>query len=295
MYQAGKNPLPADRGPIDVEGIFPKTWDERVALAVASPDNAMIPRVDGAGTARNGCMTMHNGLRVGIESYYGSELMRLVAKNRGVHEPQEERVFEEVLAFMPPGASVLELGAYWSFYSMCFARRVGASSARCMMVEPDKANLEHGRKNFALNNLLVPMGERASFINAYVGAIDGVTDDSVPILTVDTLLSRAGLQRLDILHADIQGAELEMLQGAASLFARRAVDYVFVSTHSMELHAACLARIASPDYEIIAQADPKASYSYDGIIVARRRELAGLGPVAISRCPFPRPKFPMPA
>lgn len=285
---------PAHQGPADLEGIFPKTWDERVALAVASPDNAMIPRVAQAGVVRDGCMTMHNGLLVGIESYYGAELMRLVERNKGVHEPQEERAFEEVLAWMKPGASMLELGAYWSFYSMCFALRVGRDSARCVMVEPDKANLEHGRRNFDINNLLKPMGDRATFLNAFVGGADGPGDGDVPVLTVDTLVRRAGIQRLDILHADIQGAELDMLKGAAGLFARRAVDYVFVSTHSMDLHGACLARLRAFDYEIIAQADPKASYSYDGIIVARRRELTGLGPVAVSQCPFPRPKFPVP-
>jgi hypothetical protein len=39
--------------------------------------------------------------------------------NRGVHEPLEEFVFQEVLKRLPEACAMIELGAYWGHYSMC--------------------------------------------------------------------------------------------------------------------------------------------------------------------------------
>ncbi len=36
----------------------------------------------------------------------------------------EERLFGEVLEWMPSGAVMVELGAYWAYYSTWFARCV---------------------------------------------------------------------------------------------------------------------------------------------------------------------------
>ena len=95
---------------------------------------------------------MHNGTRIAYGSY-GTEdteyVMRMLAANRGVHEPQEEKIFQQVLPLMPAGAVMLELGAYWGFYSLWFTRAV--AGARCFLVEPTWSNLNAGRLNFSLN------------------------------------------------------------------------------------------------------------------------------------------------
>ena len=64
---------------------------------------------------------MHNGVLVQRGSYYGETATVLLELNRGVHEPQEERIFQEVLPYIPAGGSILELGAYWGFHSIWFA------------------------------------------------------------------------------------------------------------------------------------------------------------------------------
>ena len=38
---------------------------------------------------------MHNGLLICRDSYHGSPVRLMLGRNRGVHEPQEERVFGE--------------------------------------------------------------------------------------------------------------------------------------------------------------------------------------------------------
>jgi hypothetical protein len=252
-----------------------ETWRRRTEQVVACPDNAHIPRVRGAGSVWRGYQLMHNGIRIHTHSYYGYAVTRMLRKNRGVHEPQEERMFREVLRYMGPGAVMVELGAYWGFYSMWFCQAV--PNAVCHLVEPDAKGLASGKRNFELN------GMNGTFQQAFVGAGPGMGEGGVRITTVDEIVAEKGIGRIDILHSDIQGFELEMLQGAARTLDAGKVDYIFISTHSSDLHAQCRRHLEGKGYVILASADLEESYSFDGLIVARRSEVKGLGTVEISR------------
>ena len=109
---------------------------------------------------------MHNGLRIRPGSYYGYPVTRQLRLTRGVGEPQEVRAFHEVLKYMPPGAAMVELGAYWAFYSMWFQQAV--KNARGYLVEPTDCGIEAGILNFRLNNMF------GTFEQAYVGAATGI-------------------------------------------------------------------------------------------------------------------------
>lgn len=239
-------------------------WGERTRQVVACPDNQFIPRVPEAGRIIDGAQIMHNGLKVRCGSYYGKGPVGLLQKNRGVHEPQEERVFQEVLKHVRAGAVILELGAYWSFYSMWFCSMV--PGARAFMVEPSSENLAFGKDNFSLNGL------RGHFTHGWVGASSGLAPDGVPTICVDDFMMAQNLTRLAILHSDIQSAELEMLRGATRTLDRRAVDFTFISTHSEELHAACDVLLKKHGYLLVASVSPCQSYSIDGILVHRAPE-----------------------
>jgi hypothetical protein len=63
---------------------------------------------------------MHNGIRVLADGYYGEWMTRLIELCSGCHEPQEERVFHEVMARIPAVATMIELGGFWAFYSLWF-------------------------------------------------------------------------------------------------------------------------------------------------------------------------------
>lgn len=254
-------------------------WDDRVRHALASPDNAKIPRAPGAGQISDGVLTLHNGIKVGELSYDGEGPRRLMAANRGVHEPQEEFVFQEVLKLLPPGASMLELGSYWSFYSIWFYRAV--ADAACLCIEPAAENLLRGKENFALNYGEIPA--KVVFAQAYAGASDGVSEDGVPVVCVDSLMRKHGIRQLGILHADTQGHELNVLRGAVSALRARSIDYIFLSTHANDLHRQCLEMLMREKYVILADADLLESYSFDGLIVAKRAELAGPSAFPISR------------
>ncbi len=249
-------------------------WDQRLADVTACADNAHLPRHPDAGRTRGGVMTMHNGLRIHAGSYYGWGSQRILEQNLGCHEPQEERVFAQILEWLPPGAVMVELGAYWAFYSLWFASQV--PRAQNWMVEPEAGNLEKGRANFALN------GKQGHFIRALVGDKHGPLDDPARV-SVDGLMLEHEIERVHLLHSDIQGWELDMLHGAARAFNERRVDHVFISTHSNELHRDCVAWLRQNDYRVHQDIDLDATFSHDGLIVAHNPEIPLVEPLILDR------------
>jgi len=250
-----------------------RKWSERTAIVVACPDNARIPRHPGAGKLSRGFITMFNGIKVVADGYYGRHMTRLLRANLGSHEPQEELVFAEVLKQMRPGARMLECGAYWGFYSVWFLQQVSGGEA--WMVEPDAENLEVGLRNLRANNV------SAGLIQAFVGR--DPAPGTLDTISVDEFLRRENIGRLDILHADIQGAELDMLAGSERALKAMSIDFLFISTHGGELHERCEAALKAHRYEVPVSIPPERSFSVDGLIVACR-------PGALAR-PLPIPSM----
>ena len=96
-------------------------------------------------------------------------MTEIIRRLRGHHEPQEELVFHRVIERLrgdpsrPPGV-VIELGSFWSYYSIWAMRALGIEA---VLVEPDPGNLEVGRVNLAMNGL------SARVVQAAVGGEHG--------------------------------------------------------------------------------------------------------------------------
>ena len=250
-------------------------WQDRINMVLACPDNEKIKRVADAGKLIDGKLIMHNGLKVDPLSYYSYPMLKMLMENGGVHEPQEENIFQEVLRSLADkeGMTFMELGAYWAFYSMWFQKAF--PEAECIMVEPDRRNLFFGKQNFRVNDL------QGKFLHYGIG---GRPDRSQNITTVDALCRLHKLSFLDILHADIQGFELDMLHGAAETLRAGRIGYVFISTHSNELHESCR-RLLSERYQfqLVADANVDESYSWDGILVMKAPDFPGPDRIEISK------------
>jgi hypothetical protein len=237
-------------------------FEGRFREIIADPLNLLIERVPQAGCSDGTLVWLHNGLQVPVTkdySYYG-DFSRILVLNRGVHEPLEEYVFQEVLKHVSHTPVMLELGAYWAHYSMWLKLRRPAATS--IMVEPDARALEAGRRNFALNNF---SGE---FIQEAVGR---------GYFGVDAFAIACDLGQLDILHADIQGYEVEMLAGASGLLTRHAISHLFVSTHSQELHGEVTSVLEGHGYRIEVSSDVEhETTSFDGFIYANSPNLRPL-------------------
>ncbi|MEM1318953.1 MAG: FkbM family methyltransferase [Bacteroidota bacterium] len=250
-------------------------WAGRINDVLQGPDNAAIPRHPKAGELDAHTFVMHNGIKIDPLSYYSFPLLKMLIDNKGVHEPQEEKIFQEVLKTLDKNKTMtmLELGSYWSFYSMWFMQQF--PDARCYMAEPDRRNLFYGKHNLKLNQFT------GTFIHAGIGK---QVDRQQNITTVDQICKEKDLDFIDILHSDIQGFELEMLQGSEQLLSENRVGYIFISTHSNELHYDCQKLLQDRyQFQQVASADLDETFSWDGILVMKHPDYQGLKQVSISK------------
>jgi hypothetical protein len=247
-------------------------WRKRIDDVKASPDNALIPRCADAGQLDGYAITMHNGVKVCAGGYYGVGILNMLVENKGVHEPQEERVFEDIIRTLPSACCMLELGSYWGFYSLSLLQV--RPKAKCFLVEPDPFNMLSGKLNFRLNK------RKAVFRESLVGDRPSTNPRTS---TVDSLCEEFGIKHLNILHSDIQGHELSMLKGAHLMLERNAIDFVFISTHSQDLHADCSKALVDRGYRILCAADLEETFSYDGLIVAASGRLRHQAEIKISK------------
>jgi hypothetical protein len=237
-----------------------RQWDDRIADVLACPDNSRLQHVPDAGKIVDDYQVMHNGIKVIINGYCGQGVTRMLTANRGCHEPQEEVVFDAVVRTMPEGATMVELGAYWGFYSMWFSQMV--KNGKVFLVEPEPANLAVGRRNFQLN------GFSGDFTSAMVGEHAQTNPNGTNSISVASFMAEKNISRINLLHSDIQGFEMEMLRGAKPLIEARRIDYLFISTHSSPLHKECADFLSDNGYRVLASVNLEETYSLDGILVA---------------------------
>lgn len=254
----------------------------RVELTVAVRDTDPIPKVPNAGEVivRDGerVQVMHNGVVVSEGRYHGAWMTEVIQRLRGHHEPQEELAFHTVLERLATSSQapvMLELGSFWAYYSMWAKHRI--PSTRLVLVEPDAGNLAVGRHNLKLNRM------DATVVQAAIGrdhdsqvTLTWESDDQ-PHLTrqvsVDGLMHDLGLSRIDLLLADVQGAETAMLAGCAAALAAGRIRFLVVSTHHHSIsgdpltHQRCLRILNDAGAHLVAEHTVAESCSGDGLIV----------------------------
>jgi len=257
---------------------------ERIRITAECRDCDGLPRHPRAGecAVEDGIAVqfMHNGLKVLYGRYYGSWVNEIIAQLKGVHEPQEERAFAEVLKHIGPGATMIEAGCYWGYYSMWFTHQI--PDGRAFLVEPQPNQMKIARQNFEINGLT------GDFTHAYFGSYPDKKKEiqerrlgELPRLTVSDFMEMKGLDHITLLHADIQGHEEEMLDGARDLLGAGKIDWLFISTHGAR-HPASLKILRQAGYRIVAEHDVGQSASVDGLIVAQNPRLPEIPPIEIS-------------
>ncbi|MEY4488292.1 MAG: hypothetical protein RIQ79_800 [Verrucomicrobiota bacterium] len=254
-------------------------WDGRVAMTCRCRDAASIPKVPNSGavvTDESGhrIQIMHNGVKVVADGYCGAWMTDLITRLNGHHEPQEELIFHAILRQLPAKAVMLELGAFWSYYSLWFASEA-PGQRRAVAVEPDPNHLMIGRENARLNNL------ELEFIQASIGTpgrslfqTESAGHQLIERIDVPALFKRCQFDNLDVLHCDAQGAELSVIESCEELLRDHRINFLIVSTHAMPIsgdaltHQKCLLLIRKFGGYILAEHDVHESFSGDGLIAA---------------------------
>jgi hypothetical protein len=161
---------------------------------------------------------------------------------------------------------MVELGCWWAYYTNWYLGAVPGSTALC--IEPDPDHLALGRRNLAIN------GRASTFIQAFVGGQAPSRFGSLPCLDMDAVIERADARPIEVLHMDVQGAELPFIRSMGRAVADRLVRFAVVSTHhesisgSVTTHDDCVRAIQSLGAKVFVEHDVYESYSGDGLIVA---------------------------
>lgn len=264
---------------------------ERVLLTISCKDCDSIPKVENAGqiiTVNNiDYQIMHNGTKIITDCYYGKWMTEIIRLLKGHHEPQEEKVFFEVLQVIPENATMIELGCYWAYYSMWFQTVI--PNATNYMIEPGIEELTTGMKNFVANNLhghffRGALGSYGPFESApLINDFEDLKAVQTAQVQMDQFIAEHNIPFIHILHSDIQGAEYQMLEGCNKSIKNKKIGFFFISTHSEELHQKCLNYLKNFNYIIVADHTPAQSFSVDGLIVASAQYYPQLASIQISK------------
>jgi FkbM family methyltransferase len=174
----------------------------------------------------------------------------------GRYEPQETAL---LLRLLGPGATFVDVGAHWGYFSLLAAGRLGRSG-RIVAVEADPRIHRTLRRNLALNGL-----DHAEAIPAAAAAAPGVLrlagfDDrqdnwgtsrlihpdadadaaaaatfAVAAAPLDDLLDRRGVAAVDLTKIDIEGAEALALQGMRAGLRGRRYRRILLELHPAQL------------------------------------------------------------
>jgi len=166
----------------------------------------------------------------------------------------EARTMDHFLELVCPGATMIDAGANIGYYTLTVAARVGPRG-RVLSLEPNPAAARRLRENIALNALnnvgvveaaasrapgtmpfhLAGDSEGSSFFDSGLDLSGAV---EVTVTTIDAEVERAGLDRVDLLKLDVEGAEILALCGAERLLTGSHAPRLLVEANPITLRAA---------------------------------------------------------
>ena len=172
----------------------------------------------------------------------------------GSFEPNE---FAFVDRMLKPGMVFIDVGANDGYYTLFAARRVGPAG-RVIAVEPSSRERAHLQRNLGRNGLenvqvvAAALGAQAGFVDLHLAhgvhaghntlgdfAHDDVvraSSERVPLETLDAVVAKQGLSRVDMVKIDVEGGEAGVVAGARQvLSASRPV--LLMELNERALHA----------------------------------------------------------
>jgi len=182
---------------------------------------------------------------------YPGQNAQVYFKNEGNYEVAEMRYVEGAVR---PGMTVIDVGANIGMYALPLARLVGPSG-HVHAFEPEDTNYERLSINLALNRFAnVTLNKSAVFSETKTLKLNLFPDEisswhslgmpempdpfnpgkmlkptrvqEVPGVSLDDYCAKQGIGQVDFLKVDVEGAELEVLQGCRRLFAEDAVKRI---------------------------------------------------------------------
>jgi len=197
-----------------------------------------------------------------------------------------------VQARLRSGRVGLDIGAHHGFWTLYHADKL-PPQARVILVEPHPMNFAYLVQNLALNkafyavplplamwkeptSLIIEMpAELPPFHASYSAAIqqvvsEGASSWKVPATTIDALVSCLGLETVDWLKIDAEGAEVAILQGARQTLDRFSPS-LWIEVHdTWDQLLALLQELGYTVRDQVRLEDPEAPYPSYGYLWAEK-------------------------
>jgi len=176
-----------------------------------------------------------NGL--GLHLYPGNEISRAIFLT-GYYEPNEFCLLDRILR---RGMTFVDVGANMGLFTLFAAKKVGKQGT-VVAIEPSNRDFERLRDNVELNGLsnvrlfqvalsncrthamlLVATEEKSGHNTLGAFGYESVVEQGRELVSVDRLddiVRVEGMQRIDVIKLDVEGAELLALQGATETLMR---------------------------------------------------------------------------
>lgn len=173
----------------------------------------------------------------------------------GWYEPDTVRILSTLLG---PGMTFLDIGAAFGQYTLLAAGAVG-NTGKVHAFEPDPVSFDWLSGNVRRNRLSnvtaaqIALGDAAGVLDLYIGAPDNLGTTSlrrqynysgrtarVDVMPLDRYLERVGLDRVDVIKIDVEGAESLVFRGAEKLLATRpAMIIEFEESNQVRFGSSC--------------------------------------------------------
>ena len=190
----------------------------------------------------------------------------------GSYEYHKQRALQHELKI---GDVVYDIGANVGFYSL-LASVVGGDAGYVYSFEPSPENLRELRRHLELNQVKYCTVIGAAVSSAEGEAVFNASDNSwtghlavngslrVRTLALDGLVLSREIRPPNLMKIDIEGAELECLQGASKVILEIR-PIIFLATHGRKIHSACTELLANWNYRLTSL-DGKPEESADELI-----------------------------
>ena len=150
----------------------------------------------------------------------------------------------ELYRKLKAGDIVVDAGAYPGDYAVFASRKVG-KTGKVICFEPDSENRKVLRKNLEkerMNNfIIVPKGvwnkEEILKIKDFEGLHTEITNKGkkeVEVTSIDKELENLGIDKVDVIKMDIEGAEVKAVEGCRRILGENKVFFIIASYHIVD-------------------------------------------------------------
>lgn len=190
----------------------------------------------------------------------------------------------------------IDVGAHRGYWAMSHASFF-SSETKVLLVEPNPSNFGYLLQNMAHNRfvhglplplalwsapgmltLRVPLQGSFALYSSYLARVDTTSAHEealrVPATTIDALVSLLGLERVDWIKIDAEGAEVAILQGARQTLTRFSPSLWMEVHNTWEKVLSLLHELGYTVRDQIRLEDPESLYPSNGLLWAEKNDTA---------------------